>query len=635
MLQIKNPFCSIFEIAFLFSLFLFPFQMSLYAQDSIPSVLDSAKIYSFSANFEQQGSHFLHPIDTLITNVENYDPPTRPGKYYASLGNVGLANHNQIFSPIIKSGYSFGISSFDQYRFLNDSLKYYWVGKPYTHLEYVMGYKKEQNLLVDHSQNIASWFNLGLKFHYVNSPGLYKNQQSDDKNFVIKTRFQTPNYRYIVLANYIHNKLKVEENGGIRYDTVFEENIKTDRRGFITNLSSANNQIKENSFFVKQYFKLSKRHRFRLADSAQSASLPDRINPGNISHAIRISDVSYLYQQSLSDTNGFYALTLDSLNPTYDSTHIFQIENQLSWTNADNAKDQLLTFNFALRHIYAEQWVDSVVSNFNQLIPNGMMNINLSDKLDLRVYADLVLGQTYGGDFNLKADLSLKTKFGVIKYTLHNANQEAVGFFQSYKSNHFIWDNNFKKQYFLINRFSYSYKSVFAGANIFAIQNFVFLDSLGKPKQLNKNIQILHLQLRKLIKLGNWTMDTRLNYQKASSTQAVRIPDFVGDVSVFYTKDLFKQAAIFQTGLDVSYNTSYYAMAYMPATRSFYVQNNQSVGNYFYANAFINLQIKRSRLFLKYHNLGFLAGDFRYYTVPSYPMQDGGFRFGISWMFYD
>ena len=228
-----------------------------FSQDSLVVTLDSSRVYFFQNNFELRGTRFITQIDTLISNVEKYDPINKPGNYYASLGNIGLAHESMMLQTSIESGFDFGFHSFDKYMFHNDSIRYYWVGRPYTHLQYIMGPEKEQNLHIDHSQNVASWFNLGLRFRYTNSPGYYINQKSDDKNFVFKTRFQTKNYRYIVLANYIHNKLKVEENGGIVYDTVFEENTKSSRNSINVNLSTANNEIIQNGFYVKQIFNLS------------------------------------------------------------------------------------------------------------------------------------------------------------------------------------------------------------------------------------------------------------------------------------------------------------------------------------------------------------------------------------------
>lgn len=606
-----------------------------FSQDSARSLLDSSKVYFFKNNFEIMGPDFIQEIDTLITNVENYDPPLKPGNYYATLGNPGLAHTSQVYNPSIKSGFNFGMHALDKYRFHNDSIHHYWVGRPYTHVFYIMGPKKEQNLHIDHSQNVASWFNVGLRFRYIYSPGLYLNQVGDDKNFVFKTRFQTRDYRYMVIANYIHNKLKMEENGGIVYDSMFVDNVSPDRKGIPVNLNDANNFFKENNFYVKQYFKLSKRHRFQSDDTTQYTSLIDRLNPGNISLSTLVSQKTYLYQQTTSDNLGFYQHTYDSINGTYDSTYTFSVENQLSWTNTDNAKQRLMTVNFMIRHLYARHSVDSVEFTYSQFIPTAMLKFQISDVLKLDIFGDIVIGDSYGGDFNLVGKLTLTTRFGNLRYELHNANQSVDRYYHFYRSNHFRWENNFQKQYYFINKASYQYKKFNAGVNVFAVENYVYSDTAGYPAQLNNNLQVLQLYASKLFNLGNWSLDARLIYQNASDVDGIRVPQLVGDGSIYYTKDLFKQAAILQTGFDLFYNTSYYGYAYMPATRDFHIQNETEIGNYLYANVFLNLQVKRARIFVSYNNLGFLFGDFRYFTVPSYPMKDGGIRFGVSWMFYD
>ncbi len=615
-------------------LFLLTCNLIVSAQDTIITIPDSSKVYYFLNNFENEVPEFLTEIDTVITGIQKYDPLLRPGNYYASLGNVGLANVSMVYKPEYKSGFDFGgTSSFDKYRLVNDSIKYYWVGKPFTHLYYIMGAKKEQNLLIDHSQNIASWFNLGVNFRYTSSPGYYTNQKSDDKNFVIKTRFQTKDYRYIVLANYLHNKIQAEENGGIKYDTAFEQNVEQSRRNIGVNLNSAKNTIKDNSYYIKQFLLLSNRHRFKLNDSTDS--IPSgKIIAGNISLSTLYNRSILLYEQSINDTNGFYRFTFDSVNPTYDSTFINRIENQLSWTNADNAKSQLLTFNFSVKHLYTELIMDSVKSIFKQLIPAGEVRFAVSDILKLNFTADYVTGNAYAGDYHLSGMLSLHTKLGDLSYKITNALQEADRFYHHYSSNHFRWENNFRKQSFVLNHVEYKYKNLYAGVNLFNIGSFVYMDSLAMPAQLGDNLNVFSVYLRKLTNIGHWSFDVRGVYQKTSNS-ALRVPELAGDVSLYYTNYLFKKAAILQTGIDVFYNTSYFGYAYMPAIKSFYLQNIRETGDYFYGDVYLNLQIKRARLFLKYVNLGYLFKDFRYYTVPSYPMQDGGFRFGVSWMFYD
>ena len=206
--------------------------------------MDSSKVYYFNHDFETAGPYFLKPLDTIITGIQKYDPSKSPGSYYASLGNIGQAATSMIYKPVLKSGFDFGnTQSYEKFLFYNDSLMFHWVGTPYTLLKYTMGSKKEQNLSVDASQNISKWFNVGLTFRYTNGPGYYPDQESDDKNFAFKTRFQTKNYRYMVLANYLHNKLRLEENGGIKYDSIFEQNIEQSRQNYEVNLSTAKRRL--------------------------------------------------------------------------------------------------------------------------------------------------------------------------------------------------------------------------------------------------------------------------------------------------------------------------------------------------------------------------------------------------------
>lgn len=604
------------------------------SQDSLINTLDSSKVYFFYYDFNKQGPGFLKEIDTIITGIQKYDPLIKSGNYYASIGNVGLAHKNLVYDPQINTGYSFGITTFNKYLYQNDSIQYYWVGRPYTYLNYIMGTKKEQNLHIDHSQNIASWFNLGLDFRYNYAPGYYLRQQSDDKSFVVKTRFQTRNYRYMVLGNYIHNKISVEENGGIRYDSVFEENTITRRDGIEVNLTTAKNRITENSYYLKQIYSLSKRQSLRALDTTRVFNKPI-FNPGTVSLASYYSRKSFIYEQD-SLNNDFYDNVYDTLINTYDSLFIVKLVNRITWSNIDNRYTQRLNLNFSLEHQYIS--VEDTVSDpqkYSLLIPSGNLKLNLSEDFYLNFYADYIMGNDFGGAYNLKGELEIETPAGKLKAFSNLALQEAGSFYWNYTSNHFQWDQGFNKQVYFVNGASYSLKNFTVGAKFTNISSLVYLDTNALPAQNPDEILLLKVYLHKLFKLGKWNFDTRLIYQKSSNGNVLRLPELIADLSVYYTTNLFQNAAILQTGVDATYHTAYYADAYMPATRSFYLQDKKKIGDYPFVNIFLNLQIKRARLFIAYFNMVSLTNNFNYYTVPSYPMQDDGYRFGVSWMFYD
>ncbi|MFA5781089.1 MAG: putative porin, partial [Bacteroidales bacterium] len=67
----------------------------------------------------------------------------------------------------------------------------------------------------------------------------------------------------------------------------------------------------------------------------------------------------------------------------------------------------------------------------------------------------------------------------------------------------------------------------------------------------------------------------------------------------------------------------------------FYLQNDFKSDNYPFFDFFVNLKIKRARIYLKFDHVNSGLMGYNYYMIPHYPMSDRAFKFGISWMFYD
>jgi len=88
-------------------------------------------------------------------------------------------------------------------------------------------------------------------------------------------------------------------------------------------------------------------------------------------------------------------------------------------------------------------------------------------------------------------------------------------------------------------------------------------------------------------------------------------------------------------GFDLFFNTKYYADAYMPSLASFHRQNEKQLGNYPYFDAFLNIQLKRFRFFLKVEHLNAGWIDKNYFSVLHYPRNGRDLKFGLSWTFYD
>jgi len=80
-------------------------------------------------------------------------------------------------------------------------------------------------------------------------------------------------------------------------------------------------------------------------------------------------------------------------------------------------------------------------------------------------------------------------------------------------------------------------------------------------------------------------------------------------------------------------SVSYIPLAWMPATREFYNQNEYKSVNYPYIDVFLNVRIKRARLFIKMDHVNSGLMGFNYFMIPNYSYVDRAFRFGVSWKF--
>ena len=99
-----------------------------------------------------------------------------------------------------------------------------------------------------------------------------------------------------------------------------------------------------------------------------------------------------------------------------------------------------------------------------------------------------------------------------------------------------------------------------------------------------------------------------------------------------------KKGAQHRNGVDLRYFTQYYAPDYAPAIGQFYLQNRDTrykLGAYPMINGYINLHLKRTRIFVQMYNLLQRDGDKSYFYIPHYPLNPRILKIGISWNFFD
>ena len=80
---------------------------------------------------------------------------------------------------------------------------------------------------------------------------------------------------------------------------------------------------------------------------------------------------------------------------------------------------------------------------------------------------------------------------------------------------------------------------------------------------------------------------------------------------------------------------TYYANGYDVPTQQFYTQRSFISPDFLQVDAFLNLKMKRARMFFKYNNFVQLFTKQGYFPTPYYPGQANILDFGFDWSFYD
>jgi hypothetical protein len=73
----------------------------------------------------------------------------------------------------------------------------------------------------------------------------------------------------------------------------------------------------------------------------------------------------------------------------------------------------------------------------------------------------------------------------------------------------------------------------------------------------------------------------------------------------------------------------------MPATGVFYSENEKLLGNYPYLNVFVQMKVKRTRIFVEWCQTFADLLPEQSFAVLHYPSMRPHLKYGIYWHFYD
>jgi hypothetical protein len=608
----------------------------------------------------------VFPLDTGLTNFENYSPLMQPRSPRIHLGNTGLPQRTLLFEPAKTVGFDVGQHALDAYMLRPEDIMYYRARVAYTNLSFYSGAfgnsNSEQIFKLVHTQNVKPNWNFSFIFNNIGSRGFYLKQNVADLNAAVSTWYESKGKRYNLLANVIFNNLKTPENGSLVNQNIFSEPVFDPSQAAVR-LNNSYTNYRNNGIYIKQFYYIGRIDTLQAEGKDALKILPTQ----RIAHTLYYNVQKFKFSQGEPDNNKVFPDYFFNSNLSQDSLGVTNIRNDFSYSfylrgKAVSFVKNEVKLDVGLTHdlyTYSQFINDSVQVNtglrnqqrkvqgstFQNIKLNAKFSYRFSDRVGLEGdFQQVVQGYNFGDYlYDAKLNLSGGEKAGRIILGAYLQNNEAPLIYKNYIANHYVYLNTgISKQQ--INNLSFNYINdklkLDLKAEYFLVTGYQYFTAAtpngidAVPTQLGSPLNLLKISVGKRVAWGRWHAEDFLVYQRSDYQSTIRTPEFYNYFNVYYTR-LFFNVLNASIGVNARYNTAYTAPNYAVGIGQFYNSSDISFLTYPVITPYIKATLFRTNLFLMYDyaNQGLQSNG--YYTVNRYPMPNKQLKFGVSWTFYN
>jgi len=581
-------------------------------------------------------------IDTALDFYHVYNPIFQHSISNTFTGNLGGGYESNNFFKRDGDADFYFYRNFDLYTILPEDIQYFNTTTPYTMLDFSQSnnqnVQNETRFNAFLSQNVNKDWNFSFLYNQTKATGQYQNQEN--KHHTIGLYSSYDGERYASHFNILFNRLANQENGGLN-DPNIDLNQFKQTDVYVVNLQSASYKLKNTTLYWNNEYRIGK-------------TIEEEDSTGNVIKTF-IPRTGFFYQIEFSG-NGrtykdeqanldFYRNTFIDSTATNDTVAYNRFTNlfQLKFYEAPDRK-----FTFSKRAFIGHDFirikmpVDTIIGKYkySNLFVGGGISHEVGKFWKWGAQGKFYVSGYRWGQTELSAFIYKPMRIGKDTTSLKvsgNLNTLVPDYFiHQFKSNHYIWNNNFNniKQMIIKSQIQSQQYHLSVGANYSLISNYIFNNSEAVPQQAGHEMLVVSAYLNKDFESKHWLLRTQALWQKGSQESYLHLPTFCGYASINY-RTLWSKVMHTELGFDVHYNTAFYADAYDAATGRYYWQNQKKIGNFPFVDVHANLKLKRTRVFFQWLNAAseFLSGD--YWTAPNYPYFRRTFRLGVAWSFYD
>lgn len=590
-------------------------------------------------------------LDSLLNGFHVYMPTQKLNNLYQDMGVMGTAMRPIFYTPNQQLGLRAGIDSYMPFLKTSENIRLYDTKSPFTYAHYVQSFRGDQSINFIFTRNINQQWNLGFDYTRFNTDKQFASRRtpdvlSDVHILTAHVRYFSKNKRYKLIYYYSHLNNAVEELGGVRLKT---NDTRDSVYGFQleeANLTEARSWQTQNIQHLYQQFRAAKG--FQLYHIFDYQRQRDVYSDASFAENNRA-----FYKKNLATDSLFYF----NQNRTDEGTVTLIYQNQVGikgWI-ANRIFYQGYIKNRIVEHFNTRQGEflqsylydaptqtfslrDSItlnklqINNF-ELIAGGTLFYQFRDSVSrLQAEAEYLVGKE---DFRLKAffeskNLQIRFLSLLVQPTLAQ---------RQWVSNHTYWFNNLENTFTQELEIGFALRAqkgyIKPFANYQLVNNYIYFDTLARPKQTKEVLQMLRVGVEWQWQWRRFRLENLWIYSQQLGADLFRMPPIFINSRIVCENCLFSKRMRTQIGFDLHYKSDYFADAYMPVTKQFFLQNSWEVQGYLVADFFLNILFgDKARFFIKYGHVNSVAGK-GYITTPVYPGMRGTVAFGFSWMFFN
>ena len=568
---------------------------------------------------------------------------------------------------------------------------------PYSVLSYSSAGSRgrnESSLNLTHSQNIKPFWNAGLRYNLNRSDGRYLNQGTKAYDFSIFSNYDKGVFAFEFFIN--QNNVHINENGGISDRGAIRDTTDKADNILVNMESGTRNDLRNFNFYTGLQLKIGK-HAYTEIKDTVTKTVPRLPADSLLAAKMKITMADSLalpvvpeidtIQVVQYDTTWTYIAKLLLSVKVEDNYRIFNEKTVSSdffghnYISSAATKDKFhdklcdlsakIVINELPRHPYLpgifagadldmrynrqRYGIDTAFENtadtasvfltrkYSSLYATaGIFNVDSNARLTYDASMRLCVAGEHIGNFSVNGyvqqELSASRK-SFIRADASYKMKDVNPYWQYYAGNHDFWkrgsfntENTLKVSAKYIN----TRLRTEAGGSMTNTKGYVWMDSTFSIRQETKPFSTYTAWVKQHFKVWKLHFVESVYLQKSMNEDVLSLPLVSIFSSTYIEFETRNKALRAQFGVDLAYDSKFYADNYRPSTMTFYNQRLEKQGNLLQSTVFLDLRISRCNIFAKYEHFDYyFRNGGNYFSAYDYPINPPLFRFGLRWSFFD